>query len=133
MVQSSAEKTRDVFCTQCTNKDVISMHQQGCHLDSSAGSISPLDQQKRLLPDSVTAAKTIPEAGHCSLATIRDYSSPFLGQIRSFWVLKRCSKSNFFSSRKTRLGRVQFLNAGKKNLAFFGAVCQRVEQKVGVS
>ena len=56
------------------------MHQQGCHLDSSAGSISPLDITKRrgLFSDSVTAAQIITEGGHCFLATTRDPSSPFL-------------------------------------------------------
>lgn len=101
------------------------MRQRECHLDIFAGSISSpwSTKKRRILPDSVTASQIITEAAHWFLVTIRDPSSPFPDPTRSFWVIKWCSTSNFFSSLKTR-------NAGKKNLVFLESFINNLSRKV---
>ena len=114
IVQSPAEKTRDGFsCSgqQCTNKDVISI--------LLLVQFYLLDQQKKgLLPDSVTAAQTLAEAGHCFLAITRDSSSPFLYQTWSFILgVKVVFNIEFLLITENEVWQRAILNAGKKNLA----------------
>ena len=89
-------------------------------------------KKRGLLPDSATPVQTITETGHCFLATTRDPSSLFLDQTQLFWVFSGVQHRIFSRNWKRGLAACH-LECEKEESCIFGVVCQKLEQKAGVS
>ena len=123
MLQSPAEKTSDGFWSVIVPR--ATMHKQGCYLDSSAGTISSLDEQKKGTSSGLCyGSRTLLPSHHTeSLISIPRSSLIILGVKVAFNI-------EFLFITENEVWQRVILNAGKENLASLESFVNNLSRKL---